>query len=333
MNEVRQYFWLRLTILGTGLAIFSSLVISSVQLWPVAQRAIAPTKLACGCAIMSVTTPWWLTAISLTIISLTALSFAWAVTLFVKHVAASRKQEEKLHQDSVDLVYSESINSAVYHVATDTPFAMTVGFFEPKIYVSRGLIKQLTPAEYRAVLLHERAHQAAYDPLMTAIMSVISSTLRFIPGARSWMLAVYSLRELAADAVATNGYKETDDLSSAFIKLSTTTLHPSISAFSPNRDRLEKLLNHQWQLPKRWWSWSAVAVVGVIIVGALSLGHFASAKSPNVPPSAAAACHETMVMCQREHLPLLPAAWLCADGRCVSTGRIWSSRYVSTLAR
>jgi len=332
-NEVRQYLWLRLTILGTGLAIFTSLVIASVQLWPMAQRAMFPTKLACGCAVVSVTTPWWMNGIILAVISLTVISFVWFITLFVKQTIRSRRQEQLLRQNKIQQVFADSIDVDVHHVASDNPFAMTVGFFHPKIYVSRGLLQQLTSDEYKAVLLHERAHQVVYDPLATALMSVISSMLRYVPGARDWMSAVYSLRELAADAVATNGYQKTDDLSSAFLKLSTTTLHPSISAFSPNRDRLEKLLNHQWQLPRRWWSWSAAAVVGVIVIGTLSLGHFAAAESPKVPPAAAAACHETMVMCQIEHLPSLPAAWLCADGRCVSTSRLWSPMYVRTSAR
>lgn len=332
-NEVRQYFWLRLSVLGTGLAVLASLIVASIQLWPIVQRLIEPTKLACGCAVLSVTTPWWLTTISIGVITATLTLIVWSTILFIGHLRRSRNQQLKLQLRTSEVVRHTALGVDVNIVEQNNPFALTLGFIQPKIYVSRGLVQQLSTEEYQAVLAHERAHQRAYDPLVTAVMATISTLFRWVPGAGGWMSAAYSLRELAADAVATDGYRTTDALSSAFVKLSATSVHPSLSAFSPNRDRLEKLLNHQWTLPRRWWHWSTGLIVAGIIFGSLSLGHFATAKSPTIPLSAAAACHETMIMCQIKYLPSLPPAWLCGDGRCVGRVQPWQSVYAWTTAR
>lgn len=333
ISEVRQYLWLRLTILGTGIAVVASLSIASVQLWPIVQRIIVPTKLACGCAVLSVTTPWWLTTLAITVITVTTLLVGLMAAVFIGQLRRSRQQEQALYQQSIEVVFDERLGGLINVVESKKLFAMTIGFFKPSIYVSRGLLQQLTSSERQAVLDHERAHQQAYDPLITALISAVSTVFRFLPGARDWMSAAYSLRELAADAVATDGYRQTEALASAFVKLSTTSVHPAISAFSPNTDRLEKLLNHQWTLSRRWWNWSAGIIVLGVVLAALSLGHVASAKNTTVPPAAALACHETIVMCQIQHLPALPSAWLCAGGRCVVSPPSWSTIYDWTPVR
>ncbi len=332
-TEVRQYLWLRLTILGSGAALLSALIVASIQLWPIVQRMMVPTKLACGCAIVSISTPRWLTTISTLIVLGTIGLMIWSVALFVMHLHRSRQQERRLREDAVKVVVHQPSNILVTIVDSPKTFAMTVGFWQPTMYVSQGLLTALTEEEFGAVVAHEHAHQRAYDPLLTVLMNIVSTVFRFVPGARDWMSSVYSLREVAADAVATDGYRTTDALSSAFVKLSMTSIHPSISAFSPNRDRLEKLLNHHWVSPRRWWSWVGALVVAIVIAGALSFSHFAVAESPAVPPAAAAVCQETMVMCRIEHRPELPVGLLCMDGQCVTRLQLWSPFYDFTPER
>lgn len=329
IREVRQYWLIRITILGTGLAMVVSLMIASIQLWPIVQRLFVPTTLACGCAVLSVTTPWWLTTVSLLVIIGTLALLAVFSTIFIGHLRRGRRQEQQLRRQST----GQSKNIAIRIIETSDRLALTIGFFRPSIYISRGLIEQLTDAECQAVLAHERAHQRANDPLVTALMQTISTVLCWLPGAQDWMSAAYSLREVAADAVATRGYRQTAALSSAFVKLSTVSTHPSISAFSPNRDRLEKLLDRQWTSSRRWWNWSVLLVVGVIAGSALVFSHIASAKSPSVPPAASVACHETIVMCQKQHGATSQLPQLCSHGRCITSEHFWSPLYAWTPAQ
>lgn len=332
-KETRQYLWLRLTVLGTGLAVLVSSLVVSIKLWPMVQQAVMPTKLACGCALLSMMSPWWMTTIAGLTIAATLALVTGLIALFIGQVRRSHRQERKLYQYPVHQATDVVSGADLYIVEQSESLAMTLGFIRPRIFVSRGLIQQLTASELQAVIAHEQAHQRVYDPLVTALMSVMASALRWLPGARDWMTAAYSLRELAADAAATNGYRATAALSSAFIKLSDSTIHPAVSAFSPNRDRLEKLLNHQWTPPRRWWNWSAAAIVGLFIVAGLSVGRFATAKNTDLPPTVAAACHETMVMCLIEHQPVGSTIRLCSGGRCEVSTRLWSPLYARTPAR
>ncbi len=251
-TEVRQYLWLRLTVLGTGLAIFGSFIVASIQLWPIVHRVLVPTKLSCGCALLSVTTPIWLTIVAGLIFSLTMVLAGWFIGGLVSQVYRSNQLQRRLQQQHIVDTNVLSTSQRVLLVESEEYIALTIGFLRPKIYISHRLIERLTAEEVQVVLAHEQAHQRAYDPLVTAMMSIFSSIFFWLPGARHWMASAYSLRELAADAVATNGYKNTNALSSAFLKLNLMAHQPALSAFSPNRDRLEKLLDIRWNPPRHW---------------------------------------------------------------------------------
>lgn len=331
--EARQYLWLRLTVLGTGLAVLASLLVVSIKLWPMIQQVIMPTKLTCGCAVLAMTSPWWMTTIAgLAVVATLALVIRMTM-LFINQARRSHRQAHQLYKDPVHQTTDEASGVDLSIIERSEPLAMTLGLIRPRVYISRGLIEKLTSSELQAVIAHEQAHQRAYDPLVTALMSVVAAALKWLPGARDWMAAAYSLRELAADATATNGYRTTAALSSAFIKLSDSTIHPALSAFSPNRDRLEKLLDHQWTSPRRWWNWSAAMIVGLFIVAGLSVGRLVAAKNTDVPPMVAATCHETMVMCLIEHQPIGSTIRLCSGGRCEVSTRLWSPLYAWTPAR
>ena len=327
-RESRQYAWLRIAVLGTGAALLAVLSVTAVRLWPVIARAVIPAKLNCGCAVLAVQTPWWMTGLAALVMAgawLAVGRFAW---VFTRHLIRARRQEKILTAGGAQTVFNRSLGAPITVVESAEPLAVTLGFWRPKIYVSRGLLRRLSGSELRAVLAHEQAHQRAFDPLVTALMDSITATGRWLPGMSAGMTVTYSLRELAADAQATNDYRAPAALSSAFLKLSDVALRPELSAFSPNRDRLEKLLDHRWTLPRRWWSWTAFSAVSLVFIGALATLRYVRAANPVVPPAAATVCRETMVMCRAERRLDWPSSWTCAGGRCVTFVQPWTPTYV-----
>lgn len=77
-----------------------------------------------------------------------------------------------------------------------------VGWFEPVVLVPAGALVQLTPDQLRAVLAHELAHLARFDPWVNALQSVIESLLFFHPAV--WWLStrIREEREYCCDDLA-----------------------------------------------------------------------------------------------------------------------------------
>lgn len=331
--ERRQYVIFRLSILSVAALFVVGVAIATHQLYPVAINSFSPARLSCGCAIVTQTNPWWLTlAAWIMMVAVASIIGTIVVNLIIRFRRSSRLQQRfktaALHQA---MIQGKSLD---YRCVEDAdPVALTIGWFHPNIVITSSLLRQLTPAELEAVLLHERAHQRAYDPFMTDAISVIMTLFRWVPGSRHVLAAMYSYREIAADAVATNAYQSTQALASAFIKLSEGNIHPAWSAFSPNADRLEKLLDRGWTSPQRWWSVRGLVLAAAVYGAVLSLGHVASAKHQDGAPAAAAACRETIVMCQRPIPPVFSADTYCAGGFCGTTELFHSSLYAITPAK
>lgn len=331
--ERRQYVIFRLSILSAAALFVVGVAIATRQLYPVAINSFSPARLSCGCAIVTQTNPWWLTLAAWTMMVATiSIMSTIVVSLITRSIRSSRLQQRFQVADTRQaMIQGKSVHYRC--VEDDDPMALTVGWFHPSIVITTSLLRQLTPAELEAVLLHERAHQRAYDPFMTDVISVIMAVFRWIPGSRHVLAAMYSYREIAADAVATNAYQSTQALASAFVKLSEGTIHPAWSAFSPNADRLEKLLDRRWTSPQRWWSARGLVLAVSVFGAVLSLGHVASAKHQDGAPAAAAACRETIVMCQRPIPPVFSADTYCAGGFCGTTELFHSSLYAITPAK
>lgn len=68
----------------------------------------------------------------------------------------------------------------------------TAGFFRPTIYVSAGAESSLTPGQFHAALLHERAHAGRGDVRWLALMSALERALAFVP----WTARVFALLRL-----------------------------------------------------------------------------------------------------------------------------------------
>lgn len=87
-------------------------------------------------------------------------------------------------------------------VEVPTALAVCLGLFRPEIYVSRGLIEQLSPKQLQAVLDHETYHQSRFDPLRILIIDMLAAPLFFLPAVQEWRRIQSARLELKADAYA-----------------------------------------------------------------------------------------------------------------------------------
>lgn len=209
-----------------------------------------------------------------------------------------------------------------------TPRAFSAGWWQPRMYISAGLLDRLNNEEVAAVIKHERAHCAARDPFWSAVMEIIGATFFWLPFMRSWVTASYSLREMAADEQATEGYVQVAELASAMSKLTSGEQPGVIPAFSPNRDRIEKLLDRDWRFPFQLWSVSAsvgaLFVVGILF-GAVKL---VQAGATVTSPVAAAACRQIVRVCALPPSAPHPMSEFCLHGQgCYSVAPIGFSQY------
>lgn len=82
------------------------------------------------------------------------------------------------------------------------PIAFCHGFLRPRICLSSGLARLLTPRELDAVLLHEEHHRRRHDPLLLLVTGALAHALAFIPTLRDMQLRYDAVKEFEADAAA-----------------------------------------------------------------------------------------------------------------------------------
>jgi Zn-dependent protease with chaperone function len=120
-------------------------------------------------------------------------------------------------------------------VADEDGFAVTYGLIRPRILVSVGLARTLTPGEITAVLAHEQEHQRRRDPLRLLAARLAAGWGWYLPAAR-WLAGHAALRrELAADRAAA-GCAGRGVLAGALLKLASMPACPAVAAAGAARD-------------------------------------------------------------------------------------------------
>lgn len=319
--EQRQYQWLRWSLLAGGLAILIGLAVASWRLWPAVTQSWQAKQLGCGCARVVVSTSPWLRVTGLITLAITFWLIGRWLVAFGQQLHRSRRIQAEFTTAGYRDVSHPRVQLAYRVYRGQRLVAMTVGFLRPRIYVSVALIKELTAGELEAVLRHEAHHVRAFDPLVMAGLASLGDALGWWPMIRHWIAASYSLRELSADAAATNAYHQTKNLAAAFLKVSEAAWPSPVSAFSPNGDRLNKLLDHSWRPDLHLWRRSYGLTLGLLLAATFGLVRVTQAKSLATPPAVERLCHQTKVMCQLDAHPLLMPATICLSGQCYSFNR------------
>lgn len=136
------------------------------------------------------------------------------------------------------------------------------GLARPEIFCDRRLLDDLDHAELTAVVLHERAHQLAHDPLRSAVVAVVAPLLARTSSGRVWLERRAADREIAADRYALAHGADRSDIASALLKVPTTQQAHAVAFASGTELRLRALLGDD--LPPRPVPWRLLATGAVV---------------------------------------------------------------------
>jgi Zn-dependent protease with chaperone function len=94
------------------------------------------------------------------------------------------------------------IDGQTVFVASDRPFAFCGGYWQPRVWVSAGLLVHLDEEELAAVLRHEAHHLRQRDPLRLLVVHTLRKALFFLPVVR-YLSGCYEVeQEISADWAA-----------------------------------------------------------------------------------------------------------------------------------
>lgn len=146
--------------------------------------------------------------------------------------------------------------------------AFVAGLSRPEIFCDRALLDDLTTDELHAVVLHERAHQLARDPLRMVAAATIAPLMSHLAVGRDWLSRHAARREIAADTFALTSGASRAAIASALLKVGPArAVHAS--GFTPAVDaRLLALLGDEPPVHHRPPRWPAVvggAALGTIL--------------------------------------------------------------------
>ncbi|QDG49487.1 hypothetical protein FIV42_01655 [Persicimonas caeni] len=164
--------------------------------------------------------------------------------------------------------YDDDIDG--WTVASERPVAVTYGLLEPRICVSERLREVLSPAQFEAVLAHERAHAKRFDSLVK-LVARMSARLHF-PFVRQRLLSELDLAsEQACDEAAAEAVGDRLTVAEAILTVerSFEGTPPPASALAfgakPLERRVRAMLEGNWRRP----SWLSLTVFGLLGAGLL----------------------------------------------------------------
>jgi len=138
--------------------------------------------------------------------------------------------------------------SDVIYVDVSTPHAFCLGFWQPRIWLSAGLVSMLTDEELSAVLAHEAWHMRFRDPLRLLVARSLAAGFFFLPVMQMLAQSVDLQQETAADRAATVQLGSDLPLLCALQKLLTHPSTPGVNhlvaatAFNVTETRLKRLI-------------------------------------------------------------------------------------------
>ncbi|MEU8825478.1 M56 family metallopeptidase [Streptomyces sp. NPDC048636] len=117
---------------------------------------------------------------------------------FGHHLLRARRARTR-HRGMLDLVGRRSARLGATVLDHETPVAYALPGRRPRIVVSSGALRVLSPAQLDTVLEHERAHVAGRHHLALAAAEAFATVFRWLPLARVVREQTALLLEMAAD--------------------------------------------------------------------------------------------------------------------------------------
>lgn len=178
------------------------------------------------------------------------------------------------------------VTSAIRAFEDEAALAYTAGLLRPRIWISTALTAGVAPDELDAVLWHERAHVASYDPLRVLVARVISRFFILVPWISVRATRFEVAKELDADRAAVRAQRGAASLAGALVALGrpSRSANVAIGAWSMAEVRVDQLCGEDPSslLPRSSRRVRALSVAALSFVLLLTLGQAARA---NVVPA------------------------------------------------
>lgn len=184
----------------------------------------------------------------LSIIPLLTLFLIFAITLLklliltakVEYLKHKLRDKITVEKSIIDIIKGLKLEEKTIVIKSNEKFAYCLGIKNSKIYISTGLIAQLSKREIKAVLLHEKYHLENHDTSILIIASVVQYLFPFFPLFSDLIKRYRIEREIMADRFAIHHLGESSALISVLKKLlsSPTNGHILVTAIA-DQDTLE----------------------------------------------------------------------------------------------
>ena len=200
-------------------------------------------------------------------------TYGTAVGFLIATAAIAYNQARQASQELQQLRQYPSIQlpqTKARLLPIELPFVAQVGFWDPEIIVSQGILDALSSEQFNAVLAHEQAHATFHDTFWFFSFGCLRRLTFWLPNSQSLWQELLLLRELRADRIAA---QTTDPLvlAEALFTLVrspmvqsdwSATLHPETldDRFS---ERINAILNATPLAPIPGWKMSAIVIAGL----------------------------------------------------------------------
>jgi Zn-dependent protease with chaperone function len=154
---------------------------------------------------------------------------------------------------------------------TSTLYSAQVGFWQPELVVSQGLLDQLDAEHLAAVLVHEQAHAQYHDTFWFFWLGWLRRLTGWLPSTESLWQELLMLRELRADRYAAQQVDPLVLAESLLLVVAAPIKEPEwVAAFSPleSRDRLTERINALLDtspVQRVSYSWSILGLLLVLL--------------------------------------------------------------------
>jgi beta-lactamase regulating signal transducer with metallopeptidase domain len=238
------------TFLSIG-ALFSLILSVSVEkIFPILTKQ---TLTYCTQLTQSLTIPHIITRLPLLFFMLLiVISITKFIVILVKTYQATYQLEKKVTDRYLfrRTVGQINMQGKVRLIQSEKVFAFCFGLLKPKIYVSTAMVKLLSTAELKAVLLHEKYHVDNRDSLIMALVAVIKTIFPFFPVLSDLFTNYLTEREINADNYATKKMGESTYLINVMKKLlyipqESFVFAPAIAELSTLETRINALLKRK----------------------------------------------------------------------------------------
>lgn len=161
----------------------------------------------------------------------------------------------------------------VYIKNTKKPVAFTIGVFKPSIYLSKGVIDNLSSDEIKALILHEAAHIKNKDSVTLWLASLLRDFLFYLPISHWLYKFLKDEKEASADDFVLNTLKSPFDLASAIVKVSKMSVlnknYANAILFSEQKNvegRIKRLLGERYNYKLSFISFVVSIVASAVIL-------------------------------------------------------------------